>query len=79
VRELQQAQDKLQVEADDLTQRCTQLHDDNLHMTSVLAQREHELLGGFCLGRSQNSECAGCCSAAGGCSIALLGVAVWAA
>ena len=37
----------LQVEADDLTQRCTQLHDDNLHMTSVLAQREHELLGGW--------------------------------
>lgn len=45
VRELQAAQEKLQVEADDLTQRCTQLHTDNLHLASKLSQRDNELQG----------------------------------
>ena len=35
----------MQAEADALTQRCTQLHDENVHLTSMLAQRDNELLG----------------------------------
>lgn len=35
----------LQAEADDLTQRCTQLHSENLHLSSMLTQRDNELQG----------------------------------
>lgn len=35
----------LQVEVGDLTQRCTQLHNENVHLSSMLAQRDNELLG----------------------------------
>ena len=37
-----------QGEADDLTQRCTQLHNENTHLASMLAQRDNELQGERC-------------------------------
>jgi len=36
---------RLQIETDDLSQRCTQLHDQNVHLSSMLAQRDNELQG----------------------------------
>lgn len=36
-------QDEMQARSDDLTERCTQLHADNLHVTRMLAQRDNEL------------------------------------
>lgn len=43
--EVQAERERLQLVADDLTQRCTQLHDENVHLASMLAQRDNELLG----------------------------------
>jgi chromosome segregation ATPase len=38
-------QAEMQASSDDLTERCTQLHADNLHVTRMLAQRDNELQG----------------------------------
>lgn len=46
VQELQAAHDAAQAAADDLTQRCTQLHEEKMRLGRMLAQRDNELQGG---------------------------------
>lgn len=53
-----------QGEADSLTQRCTQLHGENVHLSSMLTQRDNELQGAYpgqhCLGLVDVRSCFVC-------------------